>query len=287
MVFQKKFYLSFMAAGTVTLLFAFNNCSSRDAGTAVQSAADLASSGCKVENEVLVQQVKDGDYHIHIFAPENEAGHFNEKLYLNNQSNPDRAPRWKNSVINWYYNPTGAPSGIAATALSTIQESLAYWSSVCKITFNYLGTTTKAATSSTKDNTSVIGWGNADGATGITYSYMSGSSYPLAITEADVNFSSSQVRDTKTLTGVANHEVGHMLGLAHSDVSESIMYANPYHSIQYLLMLRPDDVAGCVDLYGAASVETATPTPTPNAMPTPRLTPTPVPTIPSSPSQGY
>lgn len=284
MVLKKKFHLSFIVASAATLLFAFNNCSSRDAGTAVQGAADLASSGCKVENEVLVQQVKDGDYHVQIFAPENEASNFNEKMYLNNQSNPASASRWKNGVVNWYYNPSGVPAAIQATALSTIQESMAYWSSVCKITFNYMGTTTRASTSTAKDSSNVIGWGNADGATGITYSYMSGSSLPLGITESDINFNISQVRDTTTLKGVANHEIGHFLGLAHSDVSESIMYANPYHNIQYLLMLRPDDVAGCVGLYGANSVATPTPTPTPTPVATPALTP--VPTVPGSPSQG-
>lgn len=299
MELRKKSYLTCMAVGTATLLLAFNNCSSRDAGTAVQNSADLASSGCKVDPDVLVSQVKDGDYHVQVLVPESEANNFSEKLYLNNQGDPAKAPRWKTNVINWYYNPSGVPANLSSTALDTIKSSMAYWTSVCNINFNYMGESTKGATPTTGDSTNVVAWGDANGATGITYSYFKGNTTPLTISESDVNFNIAQVRDSTTLRAVANHELGHMLGLAHSDVSESIMYANPYHNVQYLLMLRPDDVAGCVALYGAAGA-TPTPTPTPTATPTPtprpsatptptatpRVTPTPATTAPSSPSQG-
>jgi predicted Zn-dependent protease len=293
--FQKKSYLTLMAVGTAILLLAFNNCSSRDAGAAVENAVDLASSGCKVEPDVLVAQIKDGDYHVQVLVPESEANNFSEKLYLNNQGDPAKAPRWKTNVINWYYNPAGVPASMSATALDTIKSSMDYWTSVCNINFNYIGTTTKGATPTTGDATNVVAWGDANGATGITYSYFKGNTTPSTISESDINFNIAQVRDATTLRAVANHELGHMLGLAHSNVSASIMYANPYHDIQYLLMLRADDIAGCVDLYGAAGtsptptptptpVPTATPTPTPTPRPT--ATPTPATTVPSSPSQG-
>lgn len=113
MELRKKSYLTCMAVGTATLLLAFNNCSSRDAGTAVQNSADLASSGCKVDPDVLVSQVKDGDYHVQVLVPESEANNFSEKLYLNNQGDPAKAPRWKTNVINWYYNPSGVTRGVA------------------------------------------------------------------------------------------------------------------------------------------------------------------------------
>lgn len=303
MELRKSFYLTFFAAGAATLVFAFNNCSSRDAGAA-ENAIDLASQGCKIEpDDVLVQSVKDGDYHVEVFATESESHNINEKVYLNDLKDPAKAPRWKPNTVNWYYNPTGAPASIASTALDTIKESFGYWSSVCNINFVYMGTTTKGATSQTGDSTNVVAWGDAGGATGITYSRMKGNVAPIAISESDVNFNIAQVRDSTTLRAVANHEFGHLLGLAHSDVSASIMFANPYHDVQYLLMLRPDDISGCVDVYGAPGtaptptptpVMTPTPTPAPTATPrmsptpasTPRATPTPATTVPSSPSQG-
>lgn len=288
MELRKRFYLS-CVAGAATLVFAFNNCASRDAGTA-ENAIDLASQGCKVDPDVLVQQVKDGDYHIDVLAPESEALNFSEKVYMNDLSDPAKAPRWKPNVINWYYNPAGAPSTIASTALDTIKESMAYWTSVCNINFNYMGTTTKGSTSTSKDSTNVIGWGDAAGSTGITYTSMRGTTAPISISESDINFNIAQIRDTTTLRAVANHELGHMLGLAHSNVSASIMFANPYHDIQYLLTLRQDDITGCAEVYGVASSATPTPTPTatPRVSPTPGpvTTPTPATTVPTSPTQG-
>lgn len=288
---RKKHYYCLLITGAVFLLFAFTNCSSKDAGSS-NGSVDLGSTGCKVNPDVLVSQVKDGDYHVQVYADADDVQDFSEKLYLNNQGDPSKAPRWKTNVINWYYNPSGAPASVAATALDTIKTSMAYWTSVCNINFNYMGTSTKASSSNNIDSMNVIGWGDANGATGITYSYMKTTSTSYNIYESDMNFNTSEVTDSTTLRGVANHELGHFLGLAHSDVSASIMYANPYHDIQYLLTLRADDIAGCVGLYGAAV--SATPTPTPAPMVTPTPTPsvapvvTPVPTVapPVSPTKG-
>jgi type 1 fimbria pilin len=134
---RKNVYFSIFTASAATLLLAFNNCSSQDSGS-ISGSSNLASAGCKVDPDVLVQQIKDGDYHVQIYAPESEAHNISEKLYLNNQGNPAKAPRWKTNVINWYYNPTNAPAMISSTALETIRSSMAYWTSVCNINFNYM-----------------------------------------------------------------------------------------------------------------------------------------------------
>lgn len=46
---------------------------------------------------------------------------------------------------------------------------------------------------------------------------------------------------------VALHEIGHTLGLAHSDVREAVMYA--YYSKQHY-DLKQDDINGILQLYG-------------------------------------
>jgi len=286
---RKRSQYLFFAAGAVALTFAFNNCSLRGPSVSEEGAADLASAGCKVNPDVLVQDTLDGDYHVQVFAPQDEAHNFSEKVYMNNSTDPATAPRWKPNVINWYYNPTGAPASIASTALNTIRESMAYWTSVCNINFNYMGTTANLAERTAKDGVNVLGWGTADGATGITYNSMRGSVVPIAITESDINFNTSQVTSTTLLRAVANHELGHMLGLSHSNVSESIMYANPYHDVQYLLTLRMDDITGCAEVYGLpGSAPTPTPTPAMTPTPTPASTPraTPGPTPAPTPNKG-
>ncbi|MFM6930441.1 MAG: matrixin family metalloprotease, partial [Bdellovibrio sp.] len=175
------------------------------------------------------------------------------KVYYDGSSDPTNAPRWKSGAINWYYNPSGAPSSLSSAALATIQQSMSYWSSYCNVKFNYMGETDKTSEGGPRDTANVIGWGDANGATGITFVSIYGRTLPLSISESDINLNVRDIQDTTTLSAVVNHELGHMLGLKHSDVSESIMYANPYHDIQYLLTLRADDISGCVGLYGAAA----------------------------------
>ena len=50
------------------------------------------------------------------------------------------------------------------------------------------------------------------------------------------------------LAGVAIHEIGHLLGLSHSDDPDAIMFPSFRSSV---LTLRADDIAGIQELYGA------------------------------------
>jgi predicted Zn-dependent protease len=254
---------------------------------ASSEATDLASHVCpvKVKPEVLISHEVDGDYDVQVVAPQNEAPEAQEKLYLNNQGDPTKAPKWLNNTVSWYYNSAGMPANFSKSqVLSIIQSSMNYWSSVCNIKWTYMGESTKSSEENNIDNANIVGWGRANGATGITFSYMRSTKLNnvsvLSIYESDVNLSTSDIRDTTTLRGVLNHELGHVLGLAHSDVSESIMFANPYHAVDYLLTLRQDDISGCVGLYGPANT-VVMPTPTPTPAPTATPAPTPVPPAPT------
>jgi len=264
---DKGFRRLFLTVSSGVFLIGLTNC-------APQSTDNAESIGS--QSDVLVSQNEDGDHHVRVFVPESDLTDAQSKVYFNNSTDPTNAPRWSQGVINWYYNSSGVPSSLASTALATIQESMGYWSSYCNIKFNYMGETSKLSDNGPRDTTNVIGWGDADGATGIAYVSMRGNTSPLSITESDIDLNIGDVRDATTLRAVMNHELGHMLGLRHSDVSESIMFANPYHDVRYLLTLRADDISGCVGLYGQAGTTTATPTPTP--VPTPVMTPTPTPT---------
>ncbi|MFM6930515.1 MAG: matrixin family metalloprotease [Bdellovibrio sp.] len=261
---------SLQTVGASILLISINNCAPQKA---TEDTASLSR-----QSSALVSQVADGDHVVTIYTPEGDLPSISvNKVYYDGSSDPTNAPRWKSGAINWYYNPSGAPSSLSSAALATIQQSMSYWSSYCNVKFNYMGETDKSSEGGPRDTTNVIGWGGANGATGITFMSIYGRTPAMSISESDINLNARDIRDTTTLSAVVNHELGHMLGLKHSDVSESIMYANPYHDVQYLLTLRADDISGCVGLYGAASsvAETPVASETPPVMETPVASQTP------------
>ena len=79
------------------------------------------------------------------------------------------------------------------------------------------------------------------------------------------------LRSAIDIQRVALHELGHLIGMAHSSVSGAIMYP----SVNNSYLLTGDDIAGIQSLYGAPN---SSPTPTPTPSPTPTLTPPPTPT---------
>jgi predicted Zn-dependent protease len=249
-----------------------------------------AASSCAIDASPKLKELSaDGD-HV-IFAPEGTELHHEhvnfvneQKVYLNNSTNPVNAPKWETSEIKYYYNHANAPSNFTKAQLEgIIKTSMSRWSTVCGIKFTYMGESTAPFVSNKKDGFNVITWGNADGASGVTYSYWRTVKQAMFLSEADIDMSVSQVRDATTYEAVLNHELGHMLGLNHSDMSESIMFANPYKSVQYMLTLRNDDIQGCQGLYGAAGTVTPTPSPSPSPSPSPTATPKPSPSPSATP----
>ena len=174
---------------------------------------------------------------------------------------------WTGGVINWRYNDAGRNPAIcgantAAQALATIQAAQAKWSSVCNVTFNYLGTTSAAsniAIGGASDNVNTIGWsvqaGNQTGITGISGTGSS-SAGPFTIIESDIALNSAF---NPVLDVTAVHEVGHMLGIDHSNVQGTVMSGpnpppRPSTAYTSLSSLTADDIAGCQALYGPPAI---------------------------------
>ena len=171
---------------------------------------------------------------------------------------------WTNGVVRWKYNDAGrnaslSGAGTAAAAIATIQAAQAKWSAACNVQFIYEGTTTSVPTPTNmaaRDGVSAIGWtllsGNTTGIAGVGYA---GAALPLPIVEGDIVFNNNSSFNYD-LDVTALHETGHLLGLDHSDVSNVVMSGPPLTSYVSLSTLQPDDIAGCVRLYGAPVVTT-------------------------------
>jgi predicted Zn-dependent protease len=250
--------LSSDALGVVLLSLFLGGCSQGQSGSAASTAASV-NSQCNLDKMNLSQSA-DGDYQSEVFTSP-DAPHSNYVL-LQGQTSAASAPAW-NGAIPWYYNPANAPSAFTPDqVLATIQKGMDTWSSVCGVKWQYMGTTSDTFTVGSMNGISTISWGDADGAAGITENYSEKNSQGFFIFESDMNLSNTQLLDLETLQGVLNHELGHYLGLAHSNVEASIMFANPYHPIPYLLVLQQDDINGCSALYGASSTAVVTTPPT-------------------------
>lgn len=165
---------------------------------------------------------------------------------------------WSGGQVNWYYNPVDQPWNLTTAAvLNAIQVAAARWSGMCNVTFNYMGLTSALpnidGAAATVDRTNVYGWGVLQGSnagySGVTKSWWTGS----AMVDADIMLNISQSWSIEAVEGIMTHELGHAIGLSHSDVSASVMYANPYHSVTYMRTLRGDDANGCAAGYGAAA----------------------------------
>ncbi|HEX7558951.1 MAG TPA: hypothetical protein VF386_07120, partial [Usitatibacter sp.] len=95
-------------------------------------------------------------------------------------------------VMSWSYNDASRPVTITkAAVIAQIQASMAKWSAVCRITFNYQGETGTGLSSA--DGTNVIGWDATNTAitaptTGITTVAWNGSN---TIVDADIRLNAA------------------------------------------------------------------------------------------------
>ncbi len=128
---------------------------------------------------------------------------------------------------------------------------------MCKLTFTYMGTTAAVpnvrSTASTVDRINVFGWGELTAELAIYGAYTNWwYDANRAMMDADIVINTAYAWTAQDIDAIMTHELGHALGLDHSDVQASVMFANPYNSYSYQRTLRGDDANACAALYGAS-----------------------------------
>ena len=173
--------------------------------------------------------------------------------------------RWPDGVVPYVYNPTGAPAIFSDNAyfVGLMQEAMAELENASGLHFDYQGIDTNATIADLNDGVVTIGWediGGAAGQAGPAYSctaqdVIDNGYCPYSDGTGRFNNNSANVTwDTgvtdfteRKFLQVATHEFMHLVGIGHSDVAESIMYADPYTNLQHL---RPDDIEALQAMYG-------------------------------------
>ncbi len=196
-----------------------------------------------------------------------------------------------NDQVDVNYNDQGMPSYLL-NSRQTLDTAMDTWTQVASSTFAYHdhGTTTRCPSLVKEcpgrqyfDGNNDIGWLNIKDPSvlGVTWYGTQTDEFDMVLDNqnftwyiGDPNGISDGQYDAQT---VWLHELGHGLGLGHSDDPNAVMYAY-YQGVRR--DLRQDDVNGITALYPADGqpAPTDTPTPTPTTTSTPTLTPTPTPT---------
>jgi hypothetical protein len=168
------------------------------------------------------------------------------------------APAQWPGAIHWRYNSANAPSPYATNKtalLNGLKTAAAKWTTACGVQIVYDGETSVAPNTMIgggPDRVNVVGWQQLDaGSAGLTYSwYTVTGNGPRVIVDADMLLNPANVTSDAAVARTVTHEWGHFLGLAHSNLANTVMSGVPYSPYSFLTSLTPDDVHGCRCLYG-------------------------------------
>jgi hypothetical protein len=159
--------------------------------------------------------------------------------------------RWPNNNVDWYYNPKNQ-NWSTDEVVAAIKRATANWSTISGINFTYRGLTEQSLSNSSDDKF-VIGWLQRDqflaqfGRNYAGYAYMWWQGGYVSDAEISLNLAASY-SSIREFEGLMTHELGHILGLDHSNQSSSIMYS-PYNSYVYQTKPKLDDLLAVTSLY--------------------------------------
>ncbi len=163
---------------------------------------------------------------------------------------------WKNS-IEWWYNPANQYNGYSEKEIiNRIKRAMNSWSKICSVKFEYRGKTSKKLSRS-EDDIVIIGWDpkTSSNSSIIATAYH----FPMVPTpknrlrdgEIDINLNIFYKFQwsLKEFQGIMTHEIGHLIGIGHSNKNNSIMSSTPYMKLSEQARLRKDDIRAAQKLY--------------------------------------
>lgn len=168
-------------------------------------------------------------------------------------------PSWSNLPVSYWINSNGSADVPFSTVENIMEDSFAVWGDPCCSNFaaNYRGTTSLTATNNQNrvvlswvENSWNPQWGSVNQTIGITFSSVFNN---CSIATAPILFNGVGFRFTTNGSGtdlqsIATHEIGHLLGLGHSNLQSATMYA-AYVGGTGARTLHQDDIDGVCSLY--------------------------------------
>ena len=171
---------------------------------------------------------------------------------------------WRTGRINYRINPNFPDrelSGTREQQLELISCSAESWreQSAADLRFVYLGTTTASGLND-NDGINSVSWTNQAGGDALAVTLISGvgsriEGFDMVLFSESLGTANewSGPQDppsgTMDIRGIAAHEFGHAIGLDHSAIRTSTMYAAALNRGQHLRTLHADDIAGVEFLY--------------------------------------
>lgn len=150
--------------------------------------------------------------------------------------------KWAGGAYNYYINPIGVDNGVDySSKSSTVINAAANWQSVSttNVSLNYQGTTTNTGWG-INDGVNVVTWktnGWSGNVIGLSTSWYSGSQ----ILDSDIKLNTAFANDSR-MSQLVTHEVGHSLGIGHTQEQGATATQDEINAIMYWLLQSQTDL---------------------------------------------